>query len=264
MDEGRFIEIRQVHQIFGEGETGYYALADINLNIARGEFVTLIGHSGCGKSTLLNLVAGFFPPTHGSIAVGGVGVKNPGLDRAVVFQSHSLLPWLSVLENVQLAVDAVHAGKDTPFRREQAMRYVEMVHLNAHLHKKPGELSGGMRQRVVIARAFATQPKVLLLDEPFGALDVLTRGSMQDELLDLWETNRKTVLMITHDVDEAVFLSDRIIVLSNGPKSTVAKVVDVDIPRPRTRGRVLDHPRYDAIRKEVLHYLIETSRTLVA
>lgn len=264
MNEEKFIEVHQLHQVFGTEEKGYYALADVSLNVARGEFVTLIGHSGCGKSTLLNLVAGFQLPTRGGVAVAGREVSGPGLDRAVVFQSHSLLPWLSVLENVRLAVDAVHPDKSIEFRNKEAMKYVAMVHLEAHVLKKPSELSGGMRQRVGIARAFATNPEVLLLDEPFGALDALTRGAMQDELLELWEKNRKTVLMITHDVDEAVFLSDRIVILSNGPQATVAKIVKVDIPRPRTRGRVIDHPRYATIRKEVLQYLIKTSRSLVA
>jgi len=264
MDEEKFIEIHQLHQCFGTEEKGYYALEDVSLNIARGEFVTLIGHSGCGKSTLLNLVAGFQSPTKGGVIVAGNEVTGPGLDRAVVFQSHSLLPWLTVLENVRLAIDAVHPGKDQAFRNKEAMKYVSMVHLEAHVNKRPAQLSGGMRQRVGIARAFATDPAVLLLDEPFGALDALTRGAMQDELLELWEKNRKTVLMITHDVDEAVFLSDRIVILSNGPKATVAKVVKVDIPRPRTRGKVIDHPRYASIRKEVLQYLIKTSRSLVA
>jgi nitrate ABC transporter ATP-binding subunit len=253
-----------VHKLFGSGKKRYHALAGIDLRIAKGEFVSIIGHSGCGKSTLLNLVAGLTLPTTGSVAVNGKEVTAPGLDRAVVFQSHSLLPWLTVLENVRVAVDSVHPDKPKAFRLAEAERYVEMVHLGAHLHKKPPQLSGGMKQRVGIARAFAADPQVLLLDEPFGALDALTRGSMQDELTAIWEKNRKTVLMITHDVDEAVFLSDRIVLMSNGPAATIAKVVDVPIPRPRTREALLADPQYLAIRKELLQYLIGTGHANAA
>ena len=260
----RYVELSQVHRIFGSGPDRYYALADVSLHIAEGEFVTLIGHSGCGKSTLLNLLAGLDKASHGAVIVAGQEVTGPGLDRAVVFQSHSLLPWLTVLQNVQLAVDAVHPDWDEARRRAEAMQWVERVHLGAHAAKKPGEISGGMKQRVGIARAFATAPKLLLMDEPFGALDALTRGSMQDELLALWEQERRTVVMITHDVDEAVFLSDRIVLMSNGPEAHIAKVLNVDIPRPRTRERVIEHPRYAALRKELLHYLIETGHALAA
>jgi nitrate/nitrite transport system ATP-binding protein len=257
--DARFVDINGVHKMFGSGKSAYHALAGVDLRIARGEFVSIIGHSGCGKSTLLNLVAGLSHPTTGTVAVNGKECAQPGLDRAVVFQSHSLLPWLSVLENVRISVDSVHPGKDRKFRNDLAMKYVEMVHLAKHAHKKPSELSGGMKQRVGIARAFAADPLVLLLDEPFGALDALTRGSMQDELTSIWEKNQKTVMMITHDVDEAIFLSDRIVLMSNGPKATIAKTVKVPIPRPRTREAVLEDPEYIEIRKELLHYLINTS-----
>ena len=257
--EARFVEISGVHKLFGSGKTAYHALAGVDLRIAKGEFVSLIGHSGCGKSTLLNLVAGLSLPTVGSVAVNGKEVAQPGLDRSVVFQSHSLLPWLTVLENVRVSVDSVHPGKSRRERDEIAMKYVEMVHLAKHSKKKPSELSGGMKQRVGIARAFAADPDVLLLDEPFGALDALTRGSMQDELTVIWEKNRKTVMMITHDVDEAIFLSDRIVLMSNGPQATIAKVVDVRIPRPRTRESMLESPEYLELRKELLHYLISSS-----
>lgn len=257
--EARFVEIAGVHKVFGTGKSMYHALAGVDLRIAKGQFVSLIGHSGCGKSTLLNLVAGLSLPTVGTVAVKGKEVSKPGLDRSVVFQSHSLLPWLSVLENVRISVDSVHPGKSRKERDELAMKYVDMVHLAAHAKKKPGELSGGMKQRVGIARAFAADPDVLLLDEPFGALDALTRGSMQDELTLIWEKHRKTVMMITHDVDEAIFLSDRIVLMSNGPKATIAKVVDVRIPRPRTRESMLESPEYLELRKELLHYLIKSS-----
>ncbi len=257
--EARFVDISGVHKLFGSGKSRYHALAGVDLRIAKGEFVSIIGHSGCGKSTLLNLVAGLNLPTTGTVAVNGKEVNAPGLDRAVVFQSHSLLPWLTVLENVQVAVDSVYPDRNKQFRLEEARKYVEMVHLGKHANKKPPELSGGMKQRVGIARAFAANPQVLLLDEPFGALDALTRGSMQDELTSIWEKNRKTVMMITHDVDEAVFLSDRIVLMSNGPAAVIAKVVEVPIPRPRTREALLEDSHYLEIRKELLHYLIGAS-----
>jgi nitrate ABC transporter ATP-binding subunit len=236
----------------------YHALDNVNLHIARGEFVSLIGHSGCGKSTLLNIVAGLATPTHGHVLVGGREISGPGLDRAVVFQSHSLLPWLSVIDNVRLAVDGKHPDKPRAWRKDEASRLVEMVHLGAHAHKKPGEISGGMKQRVGIARAFAADPDVLLLDEPFGALDALTRGGMQDELNRIWEGSRKTVIMITHDVDEAIFLSDRVLLMSNGPRATIAEDVAVDIPRPRTREGMLESADAIALRKRLVHYLIST------
>ena len=263
-NEARFVDISGVHKLFGSGKSRFHALAGVDLRIAKGEFVSIIGHSGCGKSTLLNLVAGLYLPTTGTVAVNGKEVSAPGLDRAVVFQSHSLLPWLTVLENVLVSVDSVHPGKPKEFRIAEAKRFVEMVHLGAHIHKKPGQLSGGMKQRVGIARAFAADPQVLLLDEPFGALDALTRGSMQDELTTIWESNRKTVMMITHDVDEAVFLSDRIVLMSNGPAATIAKVVDVPIPRPCTREALLEDSHYLEIRKELLHYLIGTGHAAAA
>ncbi|HEX2612507.1 MAG TPA: ABC transporter ATP-binding protein [Fibrobacteria bacterium] len=256
--DARFVHLEGIHQVFGSGAARYHALDNVDLQIARGEFVSLIGHSGCGKSTLLNIVAGLAAPTHGHVLVGGREVDGPGLDRAVVFQSHSLLPWLSVVDNVRLAVDGKHPDKPRAWRKDEAMRLVEMVHLGAHAHKKPSEISGGMKQRVGIARAFAADPDVLLLDEPFGALDALTRGGMQDELNRIWESSRKTVIMITHDVDEAIFLSDRILLMSNGPRATVAEDVAVDIARPRTRESLLEDPAYAALRKKLVHYLIST------
>jgi nitrate/nitrite transport system ATP-binding protein len=254
----RFVHLENIHQVFGSGASRYYALENVNLHIAKGEFISLIGHSGCGKSTLLNIVAGLTAPSHGIVCVGEREVTKPGLDRAVVFQSHSLLPWLSVLENIRLSIDSKYPEKSRKERNEEAMRLVEMVHLTAHVHKKPGELSGGMKQRVGIARAFAADPDVLLLDEPFGALDALTRGSMQDELTQIWESTRKTVIMITHDVDEAIFLSDRIILMTNGPRATIGEDVPVNIPRPRTREGMLELPAYADLRKKLVHTLIST------
>jgi nitrate ABC transporter ATP-binding subunit len=260
--EKRFVHLGAVHQIFGSGSSRYHALDNVDLDVARGEFVSIIGHSGCGKSTMLNIVAGLAQPTQGVVTVAGKQVTAPGLDRAVVFQSHSLLPWLTVLENVRLSVDSVYPDWSKHKRTEEAMRFVDMVHLTAHAKKKPGEISGGMKQRVGIARAFAANPDVLLLDEPFGALDALTRGSMQDELTQIWERDRKTVLMITHDVDEAIYLSDRIVLMSNGPKAHIAEDVVIDIPRPRTREELIDDPRYQEIRKRLVHYLISTGHAL--
>jgi nitrate ABC transporter ATP-binding subunit len=260
----RMLEISQVYKSFGSGASRYDALADVNLTVEKGEFVTLIGHSGCGKSTLLNLVAGFERPSYGAVIAGGKEVVGPGPERAMVFQSHSLLPWLNVLDNVKLAVDSVSPQLSEKERRAEALRYVELVHLGGHAHKKPEELSGGMKQRVGIARALATHPKLLLMDEPFGALDALTRGRMQDELLSIWESERKTVLMVTHDVDEAIFLSDRIVAMSNGPRAGVAKIFKVNLPRPRVRDEVIEHKEYTELRRELLHYLIQTSHALTA
>ena len=257
-NDAKFVHLEGIHQIFGSGSSRYHALDNVHLQIARGEFVSLIGHSGCGKSTLLNIVAGLAKPTHGNVLVGGREVVGPGLDRAVVFQSHSLLPWLTVTDNVMLALDSAFPDKSRAWRKEEARRLVEMVHLTAHAHKKPSEISGGMKQRVGIARAFAADPDVLLLDEPFGALDALTRGGMQDELNRIWESARKTVIMITHDVDEALFLSDRVLLMSNGPRATIAEDVKIDIPRPRTRESMLEDPRYIELRKKLVHYLIST------
>ena len=256
--DSRFVHLENIDQMFGTGAKLYHALDNVNLQIRRGEFVSLIGHSGCGKSTLLNIIAGLASPTHGNVFVGGREVTKPGLDRAVVFQSHSLLPWLTVLENVRVAVDSKYPDKNRKERNEEAQRLVEMVHLSAHAHKKPGEISGGMKQRVGIARAFAADPDVLLLDEPFGALDALTRGSMQDELTQIWEASRKTVVMITHDVDEAIYLSDRIVLMTNGPRATIAEDVAVNIPRPRTRESLIENPDYMELRKKLVHYLIST------
>ena len=258
-NEARFVDIYGVHKMFGSGKSRYHALAGVDLCIAKGEFVSIIGISGCGKSTVLNLVAGLYLPTTGSVAVNGKEISAPGLDRAVMFQSHSLLPWLTVIEDVLVALDSAHPDNDKKFRMDESRKYVDMVHLIQHADKKPPQLSGGMKQRVSIARAFAAYPQVLLLDERFGALDALMRGSMQDELTTIWEKNRNTVMMKTHDVDEAVFLSDRIVLMSNGPAATIAKVVEVPIPRPRTREALLENARYPEIRKDLLHYLIGAS-----
>ena len=238
---------------------GKLALQGINLDIRRGEFVSLIGHSGCGKSTLLNLVAGLTPASDGVLILDGTKITAPGPDRAMVFQQYSLLPWLTVRQNVWEAVDAVYRG-GKPMAEKWALcdSFIGKVGLTAHKNKKPHEISGGMKQRVAIARAFATHPKVLLLDEPFGALDALTKGSLHDELTDLWtspETKIETVMMVTHDIDEAIYLSDRIVVMTNGPEATIGEIIEVNLPRPRDK-RALLHTSGWADIKDRLMYLL--------
>jgi nitrate/nitrite transport system ATP-binding protein len=228
---------------------------ELNLGVERGEFVTLIGHSGCGKSTLLNLIAGLDRPSEGYVFVGGVPVRGPGLSRGVIFQNHSLLPWLSALGNVVFSVRARHPDWSKERIREHSLHFLRMVGLGAVVDRKPSQLSGGMRQRVGIARAFAIEPEILLMDEPFGALDALTRGSIQDQLVELWQKVRRTIVMITHDVDEAIYLSDRVVVMSDGPRSRIAETVSVDLPRPRTRSELLRLPRYLELRSHLLGLL---------
>jgi nitrate/nitrite transport system ATP-binding protein len=238
----------------------FVALRDINLNIERGEFVTLIGHSGCGKSTLLNLVAGLSTPTSGVLLLDDRELKGPGPDRGVVFQNHSLLPWLSCLDNVNLAVERVFAATENKTAwRARSMAALELVGLTHAADKLPGEISGGMKQRVGIARALAMQPKMLLMDEPFGALDALTRARLQDELMKIVQATGSTVLMVTHDVDEAVLLSDRIVMLTNGPAATIGEILTVPLPpvreQPRARLEMAHNTDYLAARESVLEFL---------
>jgi nitrate/nitrite transport system ATP-binding protein len=264
MDDG-YLELRGVGKSFGR----YTAIAGIDLSVARGEFVTLIGHSGCGKSTLLNLIGGLSRPSTGTIELEGRFVTNPGPDRGMVFQHHGLLPWLSVHANVYEAVDAVFPGRLAPQKqdkRERVERILRVVGLWEYRHSKPGELSGGMRQRTAVARAFAIVPRVLLLDEPFGALDALTRTSLQDELINLWsfDHSTETVLMVTHDIDEAIYLSDRIVVMTNGPRATIREVVKVALPRPRERRAMLHTARYADLKAHLLDLLAEKAVVGVA
>ncbi|MDP2408599.1 MAG: ABC transporter ATP-binding protein [Hydrogenophaga sp.] len=234
----RYIDIQGVEQTFKTRKGNFPALRDINLTVAKGEFVTLIGHSGCGKSTLLNLIAG------------------PGPERAVVFQNHSLLPWLTCFENVFLAVERVFGRSETRIQlKVRTDAALALVGLTAAAQKRPGEISGGMKQRVGIARALSMEPKVLLMDEPFGALDALTRAKLQDELLDIVAATQATVVMVTHDVDEAVLLSDRIVMLTNGPAATIGEVLAVNLPRPRHRVALADDPQYQHHRKAVIDFL---------
>ena len=256
MNTEKFIQIQDVEQTFKTAKGLFPALRDIQLNIAKGEFVALIGHSGCGKSTLLNLIAGLTMPTNGVLLCANREIAGPGPDRAVVFQNHSLLPWLTCFDNVYLGIERVFGKTETRAQlRARTDAALAMVSLTHAAQKRPGEISGGMKQRVGIARALAMEPKVLLMDEPFGALDALTRAKLQDELLQIVAKTRSTVVMVTHDVDEAVLLSDRIVMMTNGPAATIGEVLAVDIPRPRDRVALAEDPRYLAARKAVIDFL---------
>ncbi|MDW8294364.1 MAG: ABC transporter ATP-binding protein [Aquificaceae bacterium] len=251
-----YLEVFNVTVSFGS----YIAIKGINLLVNKGEFVSIIGHSGCGKSTLLNVVAGITKPTDGSVSLDGKEITEPGPDRAVVFQNYSLLPWLSIYENVLTAVKAVFKGDRLKEGVDRAQAYLRMVGLWEHKDKLPSQVSGGMKQRTAIARALAVDPKVLLLDEPFGALDALTKATLQDELLGIWERDKKTVLMVTHDIEEAIYLSDRIVVMSNGPSANIYEVVSVSIERPRNRERLLQLKEYTELKTHLLYTLRERLR----
>lgn len=260
----KYIEIQNVAQTFKTKKGMFPALRDINLTVAKGEFVTLIGHSGCGKSTLLNLIAGLTTPSEGALLCANREIAGPGPERAVVFQNHSLLPWLTCFENVYLGVERVFgaASKSTGAPSETKAQLkartdaaLAMVGLTPAAQKRPGEISGGMKQRVGIARALAMEPKVLLMDEPFGALDALTRAKLQDELLEIVARTQSTVVMVTHDVDEAVLLSDKIVMLTNGPAATIGEVLAVELERPRNRVALADSAQYLGYRKAVIDFL---------
>lgn len=254
----RFLSIENVGMEFETKRGRFEALRDVNLLIQKGEFITLIGHSGCGKSTLLNMVAGLLYPTSGVILLSNREVKGAGTDRAVVFQNHSLLPWLTCFDNVYLSVERVFAvTESTSQLKERTHAALKLVGLTHAEQKHPGEISGGMKQRVGIARAIAMQPKVLLLDEPFGALDALTRAKLQDELMGIVAELKSTVVMVTHDVDEAVLLSDRIVMMTNGPAATIGDVVTVPLERPRDRLKLLADPTYLDCRRQVLEFLYQ-------
>lgn len=255
------VAVEQIAKVFPlAGGGSYVALKGIDLQIQKGEFVSLIGHSGCGKSTLLNMVAGLDLPTEGVVTLEGQRITQPGPDKMVVFQNYSLLPWRTVRENIALAVNSVM--KDLPASERQGIieQQIDMVGLRHAADKPPAQLSGGMKQRVAIARALALRPKLLLLDEPFGALDALTRGNLQEQLMRICEENQITAIMVTHDVDEAVLLSDRIVMLTNGPASKIGQILEVDIPRPRKRMEVVEHPSYYSLRSEMIYFLNQQKR----
>ena len=252
----KYIDIQSVEQTFKTKKGLFPALRDINLTVAKGEFVALIGHSGCGKSTLLNLIAGLTTPTSGVLLCADKEIAGPGPERAVVFQNHSLLPWLTCFENIYLAVERVFGATESKAQLKQRTNdALALVGLTAAAQKRPGEISGGMKQRVGIARALSMEPKVLLMDEPFGALDALTRAKLQDELLEIVAKTHATVVMVTHDVDEAVLLSDKIVMMTNGPAATIGEVLHVDLPRPRNRVALADDPQYQQYRKAVIDFL---------
>jgi nitrate/nitrite transport system ATP-binding protein len=251
-----FVEVDHVDRVFDLPNGGkYIALKNIELKIQQGEFISLIGHSGCGKSTLLNIIAGLDRASIGGVTLEGREIKDPSPDRMVVFQNYSLLPWLTVRENIALAVDEVYKDQPKGKRREIVEEHIDMVGLRLAAKKRPSELSGGMKQRVAIARALATRPKLLLLDEPFGALDALTRGSLQEQLMKICNEHNVTCVMVTHDVDEALLLSDRIVMLTNGPEAHIGQILEVPIPRPRHRLEVVNHPSYYNLRNEMIYFL---------
>ena len=257
--------IDHVSKSFARGARVTEVLSDIRLTIGRGEFVSIIGHSGCGKSTLLNLIAGLTEVTRGGIILDGREITGPGPDRAVVFQNHSLLPWLTVYDNVRLAVTKVFgAAKSRAEQHDWIMANLDLVQMTHAADKRPGEISGGMRQRVGIARALAMEPKILLLDEPFGALDALTRAHLQDAVMAIHARLGNTMIMITHDVDEAVLLADRIVMMTNGPAATIGEVLDVPLPRPRDRIALAAGPDYLRAREAVLRFLYERHRFVEA
>ena len=252
----KFVQIEAVGQTFDTKKGKFVALRDIDLTIKQGEFIALIGHSGCGKSTLLNLIAGLTKPTTGVLLCDGREIAGPGPERAVVFQNHSLLPWLTCFENIYLAVERVFSAKEgKPKLRARTQAAIELVGLGHAAHKYPHEISGGMKQRVGIARALSMEPKVLLMDEPFGALDALTRAHLQDSVMSIHARLGNTAIMITHDVDEAVLLSDRIVMMTNGPAATIGEILEVDLPRPRERLSLAHDPQYMDYRSAVIEFL---------
>jgi nitrate/nitrite transport system ATP-binding protein len=250
-----FLVIEGVNKIYPTSEGPYIVLDDINLKVREGEFICLIGHSGCGKSTLLNMVSGFNKPTNGVVWLQGQPITEPGPDRMMVFQNYCLLPWLNVFDNVYLAVDAVFPRKSQAEKRAIVREHLAMVGLTEAAEKKPGQISGGMKQRVAIARALAIRPQLLILDEPFGALDAITKEELQEELLQIWSEHQVTVLMITHDIDEALFLADKLVMMTNGPAANIGEVLEIPFSRPRNRRRIMENPEYYNLRNYALDFL---------
>ncbi len=261
--DSRFVQVDGLSRSF-PGERGGEALTvfeQVNFAIARGEFICVIGHSGCGKSTILNILAGLDQPSQGVALMEGRDIAGPSLDHGVIFQNHSLLPWQSTLQNVSFAVAARHRDWSRAQILDHSRQYLDLVGLNGVEDRRPSQLSGGMRQRVGIARAFAIEPKLLLMDEPFGALDALTRGTIQDELVRICQQTTQTAFMITHDVDEAMLLADKILLMTNGPKARIAEIVEVSLPRPRSRSTVIFEPNYYPIRNHLVDFLVSRSKT---
>ena len=257
-----FLKVEALAKVFPDasGKPGLPVFEDIHFGIGRGEFVCIVGHSGCGKTTILNILAGLDESSSGVVIMDGREVRGPSLDRGVVFQSHALLPWLTTLKNVEFGVRSRWPDWSASEIQAHSTKYLEMVGLGQALHKKPSELSGGMKQRVGIARAFAIQPKMLLLDEPFGALDALTRGTIQDELVSIVQATHQTVFMITHDVDESILLADKVILMSSGPHAKIAEIVEVTLPRDRTRHTIHHNPQYYKIRNHLVDFLVNRSQ----
>jgi nitrate/nitrite transport system ATP-binding protein len=259
-----FLSIERLTQKYPDGKGGEFTVFEnASFGIEKGEFVCILGHSGCGKSTIMNILAGLSEPTTGVVKMDGLEVSGPSLDRGVVFQNYSLLPWLTALKNVTFGVAARFPDWTKQQVEDHSIAFLDKVGLSGDaIHRKPSQLSGGMRQRVSIARAFANEPKLLLLDEPFGALDALTRGTIQEELLKVWSGTDQTVFMITHDIDEAILLADRILLMTNGPLARVAESVEITIPRPRVRTEIVENPNYYAIRNHLVQFLGKRSAEL--
>ena len=250
-----FLEIDQVTKVYPSSQGDTIVLDGIDLTVSEGEFVCVIGHSGCGKSTLLNMVSGFAQPSSGEVRLKGERIVRPGPDRMVVFQNYALLPWKTAFENIYIAVNAVFTEKSKPEKVEIVQKHLAMVGLEEAAQKKPGQLSGGMKQRVSIARALSICPEVLVLDEPFGALDAITREELQEELLKIWADQQVTVMMITHDIDEALFLADRIVMMTNGPAAKIGEIMEVHFPHPRNRTQMMEDPAYYTLRNRALDFL---------
>ena len=250
-----FLVIEDVSKVYPTSKGPYTVLEGVNLSVSEGEFICVIGHSGCGKSTLLNMVAGFNMPSSGKVELGCKPITQPGPDRMVVFQNYALLPWRTAFENIYIAVNAVYPNKSQAEKTAIVREHLALVGLADAADKKPPQLSGGMKQRVSIARALATRPKVLILDEPFGALDAITKEELQEELLKIWNDHRCTVLMITHDIDEALFLADRLVMMTNGPAASIGEIMEIPFPRPRDRTRIMEDPQYYKLRNYALDFL---------
>lgn len=252
-----YLVIEEVSKVYNTPQGPFTVLSGVNLTVAEGEFVCLIGHSGCGKSTLLDMVSGFRPPTFGEVRLQAKRIEEPGPDRMVVFQNYSLLPWKSAFENIYLAVKTVYPNKTKAEKVAIVREHLEMVGLTEAADKRPSELSGGMKQRVCIARALAIRPKILILDEPFGALDAITREEMQEELLKIWQDHQVTILMVTHDIDEALFLADRVVMMTNGPSAQIGEIMTVPFARPRDRTQIIENPEYYSLRNHALEFLFQ-------